>query len=140
MLIKQGIKTYTAHVNPNKPDPLDNAELIEEKFNFWLLLTPINIFWAIANRCWLLLGLIICTELTTFYLLDSGILDKLSAGWIKLVIFGYLALNGNDFKRNALQKRGFITTDIITATNIADANHRFYNNYINKANAQNSNN
>ncbi|MFH1805758.1 MAG: DUF2628 domain-containing protein [Pseudomonadota bacterium] len=118
------MKVYTVHIHPGRADPLADAVLIREGFNFWaFLLTGL---WALYHRQWLaFFGLIvvslICSAIS--WLGNGGEMMDFALALVTGIGFGLIA---NDVRRRKLSKSGWKLVDIIASADESGAEHRFF--------------
>jgi hypothetical protein len=117
------MKVYTVHIHPGHADPLEDAVLIREGFNFWAFI--LSGLWALYHRQWLaFIGLLVVSMLCNIAveLANGGpemdFLLALATG----IGFGLIA---NDLRRRKLARQGWKMVDIIASPNEAGALHRF---------------
>ena len=117
------MKVYTVHIHPGHADPLEDAVLIREGFNFWAFL--LSGLWALYHRQWLaFIGLLVVSVL-------CNIAIELANGGPEMDFFLALAtgigfgLIANDLRRSKLARQGWKMVDIIAAPDETGALHRF---------------
>lgn len=120
--------TYTAH---RKPDLLDQANdgsdivFIKDGFSWPGLLIPF--FWMIWHRLWLPLAVYLAAVALlalaghVVFSLPDGLMTSLG-----LLLNLFVGLEGNNFWRRALAKRGFEEIADIVADNSETASYRFF--------------
>ena len=120
--------TYTAH---RKPDLLDQANdgsdivFIKDGFCWPGLLIPF--FWMIWHRLWLPLAVYLAAVALlalaghVVFSLPDGLMTSLG-----LLLNLFVGLEGNNFRRRALAKRGFEEIADIVADNSETASYRFF--------------
>lgn len=120
--------TYTAH---RKPDLLDQANdgsdivFIKDGFSWSGLLIPF--FWMIWHRLWLPLAVYLAAVALlalaghVVFSLPDGLMTSLG-----LLLNLFVGLEGNNFRRRALAKRGFEEIADIVADNSETASYRFF--------------
>lgn len=124
MALFNRMKIYSVHVNPRSEKPLEDAVFVPEGFSIAAFI--FNVFWALYHRLWLVallfLVLMVASTLTgkllglhpsSQFVLDLG----------TRLLLGMIAY---DSWRASLERKGWITTDIIVAGNLLEATHRFY--------------
>jgi hypothetical protein len=118
------MKVYTVHTHPGDAEPMENAILIREGFNFWAFL--LSGLWALYHRLWLgLLGLLAVSFLCSFVVMafDGGPEMDLALAFLIGIGFGLIA---NDLRRKKLEAQGWKLTDIVAGHNESDAEHRCF--------------
>ena len=122
--------TYTAHrrVDTILPDQVDDGSdlvFIKDGFSWPGFLIPF--FWMIWHRLWLpLAGYLVAVALLALagqvvFSLPDGLMASLG-----LLANLFVGLEGNNFRRSALAKRGFEEIADIVAENREEASYRFF--------------
>ena len=122
--------TYTAHrrVDTILPDQVDDGSdlvFIKDGFSWPGFLIPF--FWMIWHRLWLpLAGYLVAVALLALaghvvFSLPDGLMASLG-----LLANLFVGLEGNNFRRRALAKRGFEEIADIVAENREEASYRFF--------------
>jgi len=118
------MKVYTVHTHPGDADPMENAILIREGFNFWAFL--LSGLWALYHRLWLgFIGLVVVSLLCTFAveLFDGGPAMDFALALVTGIGFGLIA---NDLRRRKLAASGWKMVDIVAGHDETDAEHRCF--------------
>ncbi|MGB1540480.1 MAG: DUF2628 domain-containing protein [Rickettsiales bacterium] len=121
------MRIYTVHINPKKNHPYESPIFVEEGLNW-----PAFFFqwmWALYHKLWLAAFGIFAFNAMLSYLNFNGILHPLSIIILQLGFQFFIASHGNDLKRYALKKRGYITADIVTSDNLVGAEQRYFERY-----------
>ncbi|OKH87321.1 DUF2628 domain-containing protein [Thalassospira sp. TSL5-1] len=117
------MKVYTVHINPGQADPIENAVLVREGFNFWaFLLTGL---WALFHRQWLaFIGLLVVSGLVNLaiHLANGGPEMDFLLNIVVSIGFGLVA---NDLRRRKLAKQGWKMVEIIASHSEQDALHQY---------------
>jgi hypothetical protein len=122
------MRIWTVHLKTTDKNPYANALFISEGFNFFAFL--FTGFWALVNRIWWLAGCIFLAQYGTLYLAKLAGLSYASIITIDIGIRVLLGLCGNDFWRAALNKSGWVLSDVVVAHNMLEAAHRYYGRHI----------
>jgi len=114
---------YTVHVQKSDTTAV-NARFIREGFTWAALI--FGPLWLLIHRLWLALllyclALILITALAYYMHLDNGTSVVLSE-----LISLYLALEGNQLRRNTAERRGWTMVDVISAINLEAAERLFF--------------
>ena len=123
------MKVYTVHTHPGDADPMENAILIREGFNFWAFL--LSGLWALYHRLWLgFFGLVAVSFLCTFAveLFNGGPEMDFALALVTGIGFGLIA---NDLRRRKLAASGWQMVDIVAGHDETDAEHRCFERYNN---------
>ncbi len=118
------MKVYTVHTHPGDADPMENAILIREGFNFWAFL--LSGLWALYHRLWLgFFGLVVVSFLCTFAveLFNGGPEMDFALALVTGIGFGLIA---NDLRRRKLAASGWQMVDIVAGHDETDAEHRCF--------------
>lgn len=121
------IKTYTVHVKPDAPSPLETAALVKEGFHLWAFI--FGIVWALYHRLW---GMALLYLLCNIALGVMGERLGMSDAGLAIVQLGFQAIMAylaDDFLRAGLKKQGYIIADIVTAESDLRAELRFFERY-----------
>jgi hypothetical protein len=121
--------TYTAHSKPEAlaPDQIDGGKgvvFVKDGFSWPAFFIPV--FWMLWYRLWLpLVGYlgIVALIVLAGYLFSWP--DNL-AGAMGLLVNLFFGLEGNNYRRRALAKRGFDEVADIVADNGEEASYRFF--------------
>ncbi len=122
------MKVYSVHLNPKDDSPYEDALFIPEGFNFYAFV--FTGFWALAKKNWWMAVL--------FFLLHfgSGVYGAwvgLSASSIVFLEFGFrlmIGLSANDLWRSILERKGWVTSDVVVAYSELEATHRYYERHL----------
>ncbi|NBX04077.1 MAG: DUF2628 domain-containing protein [Alphaproteobacteria bacterium] len=123
-----GMKIYTVHIKTDASRSGEKPIFIREGFSFGAFF--FTVFWALYHRLWLpaagiMFSLWLIVQLGTHHFISSP-----SVGVLQLmiqVLVGYLA---NDWRRRALAKRGYITSDVTAADSLLRAEQRYFERYL----------
>lgn len=122
------MKVYSVHLNPRDENPYENAVFIAEGFNLYAFV--FTGFWATAHRLWWMALLFFMLHFGSgFY----GNAVGLSAGSIVILEFGFrimIGLSANDLWRSMLERKGWLTSDVVVAYSELEATHRFYERHL----------
>ena len=118
------MKVYTVHTHPGDADPMENAVLIREGFNFWAFL--LSGLWALYHRLWLgFFGIVAVSVLCSFAaeLFDGGPEMDFALALVTGIGFGLIA---NDLRRHKLAACGWKMIDIVAGHDETEAEHRCF--------------
>ncbi len=120
------LHVYTVHIDPSLPHPYEEAQFIEEGFNWKAFIFVI--FWALYNRLWLFALIIISVNSLIFSTSWHGI-SAVGIGFMHLAWHLFIGYMGNDWLRGKLKSQGFVTADIVTGDSLLRAEQRFFDRY-----------
>ena len=119
---------YTVHVPDEAPDLVTQADrttFLREGFSFWaFLLGPIYLLW---NRLWIAAAVwfvAIAALIAVAVLLHP---PAISVVLLAALMHLFLGVEAHDFRRWGLARRGFQMTDLISASEIEEAETVFFN-------------
>ncbi|MFO1242804.1 MAG: DUF2628 domain-containing protein [Rickettsiales bacterium] len=130
MALFNRVKIYSVHVDPAASKPMENAVFIPEGFNFFAFL--FSVFWALYHRLWIVAGVYVLLAGGATLIAKTYGMHPSSVMVIDLGVRIMFALSANDFWRGTLEKKGWITTDVIVAGSEIEATHRFYDRHVGK--------
>ncbi|WP_108880232.1 DUF2628 domain-containing protein [Anderseniella sp. Alg231-50] len=121
--------TYTAHSKQDPPQQ-DHAEdtkgvvFVKDGFSWPAFFIPF--FWMLWHRLWLpLVGYLVAVGLVVLAGYAFSWPDNLTSG-MGILVNLFAGLEGNNFRRRALAKRGFEEVADIVAGNGEEASYRFF--------------
>jgi hypothetical protein len=117
------MKIYTVLLNPTDKNPFESAQFIAEGFNLYAFI--FSGFWALSHRMWWMAALFFTLHLGSGYF---GNMIGLSASSILFLELGFrvmIGLSANDLWRMTLERKGWITSDVIVAYSELEATHRY---------------
>lgn len=121
-------RLYSVHLNPKAPRPYESPVFVPEGFNVYAFL--FHIFWALYHRIWLqafiILGLLIAVQIASAY----GDLSRTSTIILDLGIRLMIGMAANDLRRDTLDKRGWVVSDVVIADSLLDAERRYYDRHL----------
>jgi hypothetical protein len=123
-----GPKIYTVHLKPDDRYPHETVEFVEENANIWGFV--FHGFWLLYSRAYLA-GAIILLFWTAF--VASGEALGLHVGTVmvvELVLRLFVCFDGNDLRRSALKRRGYILSDIVIGDSELAAKQRFFQRWL----------
>jgi hypothetical protein len=119
------MKIFTVHTDPNSKNVTESASFVPEGFNWFAIIFPLNVFWAITNRCWLFL--LVAVFYIFFNTIGEQVLgfSKVAAICTKLVMLPFLGIWANDLWRRSLRRRGFQMVSIVSGKDATEAQLRW---------------
>lgn len=124
------LRVYTVHIDPSLPHPYEEAEFVEEGFNWKAFI--FGGFWALYHKMWLPALGVFAVDALLLFLINGGVVGMtMQLGWHLIV--GYLA---NDWLRDYFKKHGFITADVVTGDSLLRAEQRFFDRYFSNSNPE----
>lgn len=121
------MKSYTVYTKMGRHSP-DEILFIREGFSWAAFL--FNFFWALYHRLWLAASLIFLFNLAISVLEVQHVLSSEQIFIINVIFLIFVGIQGNDIRRHALIKRGYILTDIVCSDSEESAKHRFFSHYM----------
>ena len=117
---------YTVHIDPSLPHPYEEAQFVEEGFNWRAFL--FSAIWALYNRLWLFFAILICVSCLIIAFSWHGI-SVMGIIFIQFAWHLFVGYTGNDWLRAKFKSKGFITADIVTGDSLLRAEQRFFDRY-----------
>ncbi len=117
------MKIYTVYAKENDPQQLENIVLVEEGFSWFAAI--FHVFYALYNKLWVVSLIIFAIQMVllaaeTNNLINIGIIDAIRVGLLLLIGAGF-----NDWKRDVLEKKGYIFQDIVSGKNEEEALYKY---------------
>ncbi len=120
---------YTVHIPPHFDVAKDEAVFIREGFNFFAFL--FTFLWALYHRMWVMAPALFLVTLAAKWGADYGYFSMVTLTLINLAIQFISGLEGNNWRRDTLSRRGYIFADIVTSDTEIRARQRFYDRFLN---------
>lgn len=121
-------RLYSVHLNPKDPRPYESPVFVPEGFNFYAFV--FGFLWALYHRIWLpafiFIGLSVCVKVAAEY----GDLSLPSTFILDLGIRLMIGMAANDLRRDTLEKRGWVTSDVVIADSLLEAERRYYDRHL----------
>ena len=122
------LKIYTVHVKPGVPQAEEKPVFIKEGFNIIAFVFPV--LWTLFSRLWLAFMLIIAADYVLLEIFSYHMLNIDALCAVSLGIHVIVGLLGNDWRRAALKRRGYILADVAAADNLLRAEQRYFERYL----------
>ena len=128
------MKIYTVHIDAKHNAPIDDAVFIKEGFSVWAFL--FHMLWLAYHRTWMWAGIVLA------FFLIAGALEQqelVPVVYSAIAQFGfqiYIGLTGQDWRRKALDARGFTFAGVVSARDDIEAHQRFFDRYAVRASFQ----
>lgn len=114
---------YEIHRHPTK-DESEATLLVRQGFSIWAFLFHAG--WLLYHRLWLEAVLFFAIYVGTVLVGDRYDLSAFAVGAMQIALQFWLAVNANDMRAAALDRRGFELVDVTTGTSELDAERRYY--------------
>jgi hypothetical protein len=117
------MKIYTYHMKPGAT-PLEAAIAVPEGFSWGAFL--FGALWALYRRLWLATVIIVGLHAVVPFAVDQlGMSPILGSAW--LLLFGiYIGCNGNDWRREKLERSGYVLAGIAAGRDQEESDRRFF--------------
>lgn len=119
------LKRYTVH---HKEGVGDSTVFIREGFSIGAFL--LGFLWLFYHRAWAPALLLLALVLLVRLLETRGILSPLSTDMLQLALGYWAGMEGRDWQREALERRGWRFTDIVVAENEERAELRYFERHL----------
>lgn len=120
----KGLKIYTVHNKPGSRVQEDMPLFIRDGFNIFAFV--FTLFWALYHRLWKVAALVFAFNVGVGFMQEAGFISEASGVVLLLAAQIFMGLEGNDWRRAALQKRGYITEGIVTGDSLLRAEQRYF--------------
>jgi len=121
------LRVYTVHTPPaptKRWDALDPLpELVKEGFSWPAFF--FGIVWALYHRLWLVAALLLLLTVGLGVAFEELRLNQISISLVFFAIAVLVGMFGNDWKRDALHRRGYRADGVVTAANLETALRRY---------------
>ncbi|MFM8680897.1 MAG: DUF2628 domain-containing protein [Alphaproteobacteria bacterium] len=118
------LKLYTVHLRTWSAAPDREAVLVREGFCWPAFF--FSVFWALWHRMWFAAAGLLALTLGLAVLHDILGLDDLVAEAIGLAAAVLVGFEANDWRRDALRRRGYAEAGVVAATDREAAEHQFF--------------
>lgn len=122
------MKTYTIHHRQSDPQAIlgdpDRLEVVKEGFCWPAFFIPF--IWLIYRRMWIVLLLYIAASMALGAAANILALPPVVGFLMGLGMNLIMGFEGNDLLRWSLARRGIREVDVVTGSDISDAEHRFF--------------
>lgn len=122
------MKIYTVHIKAKNADALQRPEFVREGFSIWAFL--FTFLWAFYHRLWGAGMFLILMHVTFFTMMEAGVISRMSVEIIQLAFQVIIGLQGHDWIRMQLVKKGYVLSDIVTGISLIDAERRFFERHL----------
>ncbi len=121
------IRVYTVHVNPAQANAYEAAEFVEEGFNWKAFL--FGALWALYHRLWQPALYVVVVNMLIAQLLTGGMITHTGGVVLQLGVQMLVGFYANDWRRARLQRRNYLTADIVAGDSLLRAEQRFFERY-----------
>lgn len=121
------LRVFTIHIKPGLAQPYDEAEFVEEGFNWRAFF--FNAFWLLYKRLWVPALLVIAANALCVTAEEMKMLQPASIVVLQIGIGLIVGYHGSDWYRARLKSKGYIVADIVSGENLLRAEQRFYDRF-----------
>lgn len=118
------MKVYTVHIQPGASDALEKPEFVREGFNIFAFL--FTFLWAFYHRLWGAGLFLIAFHMAFYSMLDAGLIARGSVEMAQLAFQIIVGLQGHDWIRLQLEKKGYVLSDVVTGGSLIEAERRYF--------------
>ena len=118
------VKLYSVHLRAWSNEADRDAVFVREGFSWGAFV--FSLAWALWHRLWVA-ALLIAGALAALALAEEFLgLGLVLAHAASLGLGVWIGFEANDWRREALKRRGYAEAGIVAATSLAEAEHRFF--------------
>ena len=117
------MRVYTYHLKPGET-PLADAVAVREGFCWWAVV--FGFLWALSHRLWLVAVVLAAAPMLVRMAIDGGWIDPGIGSTVLIVFSFYVGCSGNDWRREKLERKGWLLAGIVTGRDDAEADQRFF--------------
>lgn len=119
---------YTVHTRPGKRVEQDLPLFVREGFN--MLAFIFTFFWTLYQRLWVASAVLIAVNIVVAVLWQEGWLNEITSNVLMVGVMFICGFHANDWKREGLKRRGYITAGIVSGETKLKAEQRFFDRYV----------
>lgn len=117
-------RIYTVYIRAWSASPDREAVFIREGFSWGAFV--FSVLWALVHRMWLAALIVFALSVAVSVVTDSLDLDPVTAAACALALALIVGWEANDWRRRALERRGYVNAGVIAATSRLEAERRFF--------------
>jgi hypothetical protein len=117
-------RVYTVHVRMWSASPDREAVFVREGFSWGAFF--FSVLWALAYRMWFAALIVFALTVAISLAADFLGLDDLTSGLAGLGLALVVGWEANDWRRRALERRGFVPVGVVAAHDLAEAERRYF--------------
>jgi hypothetical protein len=117
-------RVYTVHVRAWASSSDRDAVFVREGFAWGAFL--LSLVWALWHRLWLGALIILGVTAVLAIALDLLIVDETTETAVGIAWALIVGWEANDWRRRALERRGYVTAGVVAAPNLLEAERRFF--------------
>lgn len=123
-----GMRVYTVHLGPVPEDAPAGGErdmvLVKEGFSWPAFF--FSVLWAVSRGMWLTAVLLFLASALLGWAVEALALDAESESAVTLAFFALVGSFANDWRRAALERRGYEEVGVVAAPGLEAAEHRAF--------------
>ena len=117
-------RLYTVHVRAWSAAADREAVFVREGFAWGAFL--FSFLWALWHRLWFAALIVVALTLVLALGVDLLRLDEATETLIGLAWAAIVGWEANDWRRRALERRGYVTAAVVAAPNLVEAERRYF--------------
>lgn len=122
------MRIYTVHIDPEEVGAAQKPVFVREGFNIFAFL--FGAFWALYHRLWQPFFLILLLNGALMFAGKEQLISTTSLSILQLSVNVFFGLQGNDWIRSGLTRRGYILADVAVADSLLRAQQRYFDRYL----------
>jgi hypothetical protein len=126
-------RLYSVHLDPKDPRPYESAVFIPEGFNwrvFALSFFFIAFLWPLYHRMFIVGAIFFALTALAFFLGFYVEMNFYAWRVLQIGVGVMMAVSANDLRRDHLEKSGYVTSDVVIASSLLEAERRFFDRHL----------
>jgi len=124
MLFCPKMRIFTVHIKPELENANEKTVFIPEGFSWKALI--FGVAWTLYHRLWLVSIAITALSYGFIYAGEHGYISEASAVILQIALGLYIGFSANDWRRDKLARRGFITSEVVASDSPMRAQQRYF--------------
>lgn len=124
----KNLNLYTVHLRRDVREPCDEAIFVRESFHWPAFF--FGPFWTLYQRLWLPTLFLVLWNGGVMWMEEAGIITENSSLALGLAAHVVVGLQGGDWLRARLSRRGYTTAGIVSGETRLLAERRFFEDYL----------
>ena len=124
MIFCSKIRIYTVHINPELPHAVEKSIFVREGFSWKAFM--FGVLWTLYNRLWTISIALVAVMTLLGMAEEHKFISASSLSILQIALSLYVGFSANDWYRDSLARRGYITSDIVASDSDLRAQQRYF--------------